>query len=92
MLGRDSCVPWTSGPRNKGRSKMRTYFFLMETLEDWEKHGRIILIKANTLRGAFKKAKKKFHRGEEIYEVLTRREGCKLPQPCWDFWNGSMIY
>lgn len=71
---------------------MRTYLFLVETLENWENRGRIVRIKANTLRGAFKKAYKKIHKNEEVYEVLTRREGCKLPQPCWDFWNGSSIY
>ena len=66
---------------------MRTFFVDVETEIGWGGFGRTIRVKANTLRGAFKRAKKYMRPDEMLAQVCTRVRGCELAQPVWDFYN-----
>ena len=69
---------------------MRTFYCDVETEIGWGGFGRTIRVKANTLRGAFKRAKKYMRPDELFAEVLTRVRGCELAQPVWDAYNGLL--
>lgn len=49
-----------------------------------------IKVKACTLRGAFKRARKKIPHQNDIYQVTTRVRGCALFQPVWNYVGGNM--
>ena len=66
---------------------MRKFRVEVANNENWERRHRVIVVKATTLKGAFKRARKKMRAGEMVYQVMTRIRGCELPQPIWDFFN-----
>jgi len=68
---------------------MRTFIFEHSSLKNWERCYSVTNVKACTLKGAFKRARKRIPRDHDIYQVLTRIRGCGIPQPIWDFFNGS---
>jgi hypothetical protein len=63
--------------------------FRVEVSED-DRFFRIIRVRANTVRGALRRARKSMRNWEAIYQVTTRVEGCNLEQPVWDFFNGNI--
>ncbi len=70
---------------------MRTFYIDLETDEGWERYGREIKVKSNTINGAIKRSWKKGRKKDEnIYQICTRISGCSLPQPVFDFMNGNM--
>ncbi len=71
---------------------MRKFEFEVANDENWERLHSIIKVKACTLKGAFKRARKLFKKDETIYQVCTRVKGCALTQPVWDFFNGELVY
>ncbi len=68
---------------------MRTFYVEVADVESWEIVHRVIKVKACTINGAFRRAKKKFKFDESVYQISTRIEGCELDQPVWDFFNGN---
>jgi hypothetical protein len=69
---------------------MRTFFCDVETEESWDRFGRTIRVKANTIRGAMRRAMRLMRADEMFYEVRTRVRGCELPQPVWDAYNNLL--
>jgi len=66
---------------------MRKFYFEMEISDN---HYRIFMVKACTLKGAFKRARKYIKRDEFLYQICTRIKGSSLKQPIWDFMNGNI--
>ena len=77
---------------------MRTFFFEMTNSKNFEQRCRVVKVKAVTVKGAMKKARRKkvyLSDGTEcdfIYQIATRKKGCELPQPIYDWFNGFRIY
>jgi len=71
---------------------MRKYIGEVANGENWGRAHRIIVVEADNREEALKKIRELKNPDESIYQVSTPREGCELPQPVWDFFNGGEIY
>ena len=74
---------------------MRHYCFEVSNGENWRRRRRLVRVKANTLKGAFRRARKKIRYDEVVYQVTAgknKRRGYGQGYLVWDYWNGSKIY
>ena len=74
---------------------MRRWIVELTNDEFFENRGKIVKVRANTIKGAIKKAfrKDKYINGKKlniVYQISTRCKGCKLWQPVWDCYNGFL--
>ncbi len=71
---------------------MRRFTMLVTNDEDFGRRGRLIRVRANTIRGAMRRALRKMKPYEWFEQVETRVRGCELKQPVWDSYNGNMSH
>ena len=75
---------------------MRTFYVDMTNEDMFFTGGRTFIIKANTLKGVFRKIRRRqfYYTGNillnEIYQIRTRVRGCSLYQPIWNYYSGRM--
>lgn len=70
---------------------MTEYTIEITTDEDQDR-GRIMKVVTSSPRDAMSKVTKHLQNNEYIYQILRPVKGSKLPQPCYDFFNGFNIY
>lgn len=76
----------------EGGKKMRRYYYgEVADSENWEKRHRVIKVKANNVREAYKLISEKKEPDEDIYQISRDFDDCKLAQPVYDFFNGFSI-
>ncbi len=71
---------------------MRQFTMLVTNDDDFGTRGRFVRVRANTIRGAKRRARRKMNPDEWFEQVETRVRGCSLQQPVWDIMNGNMSH
>lgn len=58
----------------------------------WEVRHKVVRFTANSLKEAMEQYRTEIDQEKwSIYQVCRKFEDCKLAQPIWDFFNGSLI-
>jgi hypothetical protein len=70
---------------------MRKYYGEVANSENWEIRHRIIEVKANNVREAYKLISEKKKPDEDIYQISRDFNDCKLVQPVYDYFNGFSL-
>jgi hypothetical protein len=70
---------------------MRKYYGEVANSENWEIRHRIIEVKANNVREAYKLISEKKEPDEDIYQISRDFNDCKSAQPVYDYFNGFSL-